>query len=223
MTFNDEQSATRVIETLSTIENLDKDKFLALANDPKFSAISSAYEEECFHPTEANYDNLEDWLLSAEEGEYTTTPIARNYLLKFARYINPKTPIKFIESRNYSVNTYGMTFSANSTITTKDVIIGSSSKDITSIGNGVIISNSAVLDKYNATINDSVSNILTAHLDSRYMVAYYVGEGKITAWEYEVEIYIYNSEIAAYEKKIETEHTHKIVINDQAIDEICEP
>ena len=223
MTFNNEQSATRVIETLSTIENLDKDKFLALANDPKFSATSSAYEEECFHPIEANYDNLEDWLLSAEEGEYTTTPIARNYSLKFTRYKNPKTPIKFIESRNYSVNTYGMTFSANSTITTKDVIIGSSSKDITSIGNGVIISNSAVLDKYNATINDSVSDILTAHLGSKYMVAYYVGDGKITAWEYEVEIYIYNSEIAAYEKKIETEHAHKIVINDQAIDEICEP
>ena len=223
MTFNDEQSATFVIETLSTIENLDKDKFLALANDPKFSAISSAYEEDCFHPIEANYDNLEDWLLSAEEGEYTTTPIARNYLLKIATYKNPKTPIKFIESRNYSVNTYGMTFSANSTITTKDVIIGSNSKDITGIGNSVIIS-SADSDKYIGTINNSVSNnISTTLLGSRYMVAYYVGEGKITAWEYGVEIYIYNSEIAAYEKKIETEHAHKIVINDQAIDEICEP
>lgn len=223
MTFNDEQSATFVIETLSTIENLDKDKFLALANDPKFSAISSAYEEDCFHHIEANYDNLEDWLLSAEEGEYTTTPIARNYLLKIATYKNPKTPIKFIESRNYSVNTYGMTFSANSTITTKDVIIGSNSKDITGIGNSVIIS-SADSDTYIGTINNSVSNnISTALLGSRYMVAYYVGEGKITAWEYSVEIYIYNSEIAAYEKKIETEHAHKVVINDQAIDEICEP
>ena len=174
---------------------------------------------------ETNYANLRDWLFSAEAGEYTTTPIAREYHILSARH-NPKTPIKFIESRNYSVDTYGMTFSANSTITTKDVIIGSSSKDITGIGKKVIITQYGL--DFIPYARDTISaasraSNFAAHLGSRYMVAYCVGEGKITAWEYEVEIYIYNSEIAAYEKKIETEHAHKIVINDQAIDEICEP
>ena len=56
--------------------------------------------------------------------------------------------------------------------------------------------------------------------DGSFMVAYYVGEGELKAWEYTVKGVIYKDDYAAYEDRMNEDYLLSIVVNNSVIDGI---
>ena len=56
--------------------------------------------------------------------------------------------------------------------------------------------------------------------DGSFMVAYYVGEGELKAWEYTVKGVIYEDDYAAYEDRMNKDYLLSIVVNNSVIDGI---
>ena len=75
MLFTKEDAAKKAIEALDATEGLDKDKFLKVAADENNAAAASTYLEDCVIGTMQS-DALDDWLYSANAGEYTKTAIS---------------------------------------------------------------------------------------------------------------------------------------------------
>lgn len=75
MVYASEDAAKKAIEAIKGIEDLDKDKFLEVANDKENPAASNEYAEEYAKGT--SYETaFDEWLFSAEAGSYTAEPIA---------------------------------------------------------------------------------------------------------------------------------------------------
>lgn len=75
MVYASEDAAKKAIEAIKGIENLDKDKFLEVANDEENPAIGSEFAEEYAEGTSGE-SALDEWLFNAEVGSYTAKPIA---------------------------------------------------------------------------------------------------------------------------------------------------
>lgn len=69
-----EDAAKKAIEAIGKIEDLNKDKFLEVANDESNPAADSDFAEE-YCIGESGETNLDAWLTDAEIGSYTEEPI----------------------------------------------------------------------------------------------------------------------------------------------------
>lgn len=69
-----EDAAKKAIEAIGKIEDLNKDKFLEVANDESNLAAGSDFAEE-YCIGESGETNLDAWLTDAEVGSYTEEPI----------------------------------------------------------------------------------------------------------------------------------------------------
>lgn len=74
MLFTKEDAAKKAVEAIEATEGLDKDKFLNIAKDENNAADASTYLEDCVIGTMQS-EALDEWLYSANAGDYTKTPI----------------------------------------------------------------------------------------------------------------------------------------------------
>ena len=74
MLFTKEDAAKKAVEAIEATEGLDKDKFLNIAKDKNNAADASTYLEDCVIGTMQS-EALDEWLYSANAGDYTKTPI----------------------------------------------------------------------------------------------------------------------------------------------------
>ena len=130
MLFTKADAAQKAIDAIAATQGLDKDKFLAIANDSATKAEASTYLEDCIIGTMQS-EEFDEWLYNALAGSYTTEPIEMS--------------------------------------------------------------------------------------DGSLMVAYFVCEGKIAAWENTVKAYIYNTDYTKYETDMTDKFTSSVVINDKVI------
>ena len=75
MEYASEDAAKKAIEAIKGIEDLDKDKFLEVADDEENPSANSGFAEEYAEGT-SGVSELDEWLFNAEPGSYTTEPIA---------------------------------------------------------------------------------------------------------------------------------------------------
>ena len=75
MIYASEDAAKKAIEAIKGIEDLDKDKFLEVANDEENPAAESEFAEEYAKGTSGE-SALDEWLFNAEAGSYTAEPVA---------------------------------------------------------------------------------------------------------------------------------------------------
>ena len=75
MIYVSEDAAKKAIEAIKGIEDLDKDKFLEVANDEENPAAESEFAEEYAKGTSGE-SALDEWLFNAEAGSYTAEPVA---------------------------------------------------------------------------------------------------------------------------------------------------
>lgn len=75
MIYVSEDAAKKAIEAIKGIEDLDKDKFLEVANDEENPAAESEFAEEYAEGTSGE-SALDEWLFNAEAGSYTAEPVA---------------------------------------------------------------------------------------------------------------------------------------------------
>ena len=75
MIYTSEDAAKKAIEAIKGIEDLDKDKFLEVANDEENPAADSEFAEEYAKGTSGE-SALDEWLFNAEAGSYTAEPVA---------------------------------------------------------------------------------------------------------------------------------------------------
>lgn len=133
MLFTKEEAAKKAIDAVAATQKLDKDAFLAIANDSANAAAASTYLEDCIKGTMQS-DVFDEWLYNAILFDYTTAPLKMD--------------------------------------------------------------------------------------DGSFMVAYYAGEGKTTAWQYDVKAYIYNKDYTAYEEDMNEEFASSVVINEKVLNRV---
>ena len=75
MIYASEDAAKKAIEAIKGIEDLDKDKFLEIADDEENPALDSEFTEEYAKGTSGE-SALDEWLFNAEAGSYTAEPVA---------------------------------------------------------------------------------------------------------------------------------------------------
>ena len=74
MLFTKEDNAKKAIDAIAATQGLDKDKFLAIANDSAIAADASTYLEDCVIGTMQS-EVFDNWLFNATLNDYTTTAL----------------------------------------------------------------------------------------------------------------------------------------------------
>ena len=74
MLFTDETAAKTAIEAIGAAENLDKDRFLEIANDENNPSDASTFLED-YIIGNMQSDEFDEWLFAAKNGEFTKTAI----------------------------------------------------------------------------------------------------------------------------------------------------
>ena len=88
MLFTNEEAAKKAIEAISAVEDLDKDRFLEIANDENNPSDASTFLED-YVIGNMQSDAFDEWLFAAKDGEFTKEPIKMSDgSLMVALYVN---------------------------------------------------------------------------------------------------------------------------------------
>ena len=91
MLYTEEDAAKKALEAIEATEGLDKDKFLAIAEDENNHADAHTYLEDCIIGRMSS-EEFDEWLYNANPGDYTKTAISMSdNSLMLAYYVSEGT------------------------------------------------------------------------------------------------------------------------------------
>ena len=241
MLFDSNTDAQNAIEAIKSIQNLDKDKFLSLADT--YNATKKDYVTNCSYLPIDCYFDIYTWFSNANPGDFTLTPYSGNPIDKsddkklnsISEYVKVNYAIAATAITIAPFNPVGTTPITITKNTTAEVLDGKITY-ITNTGENVAVVNKfgdytsgnieagvTVVDKYSVGTNGGTM-ILTPsfnlYSDNYYVVAYYASEGDNTYWKQTVRSYIHDNDYEAYEEKMNSEFSINIIIDHEKINSI---